>query len=283
MLDLSDRQELEWLAQLVADVRAAAPGIEPLLVGALARDLLLHYGHGFKIERATADVDFALAVANWEQFSAARAALLASGLFSPYRNTAHKLQHSKFGPLDLIPFGGVERSDGTIAWPPAGDEVMAVIGYAEAAAGAMTLALPKQQTARVVSLPMLAVLKVLAWKDRHRFTQGKDAEDLQLILRRYLEAGNLDRLYAEFPHVITDRFDFEPTGAWVLGRDARAALQNHSSRFDQVMGALDAVMEPELDAEGRLTLVLQLAPSDPGNALKLLAAFHAGLTGATSP
>lgn len=283
MLDLSDRLELEWLAQLVADVRAAAPGIEPLLVGALARDLLLHYGHGFKIERATADVDFALAVADWEQFSAVRAALLASGLFSPYRNTAHTLQHSKFGPLDLIPFGAVERSDGTIAWPPAGDEVMAVIGYAEAAAGAMTLALPKHQKARVVSLPMLAVLKVLAWKDRHRFTQGKDAEDLQLILRRYLEAGNLDRLYTEFPHVITDRFDFESTGAWLLGRDARAALQKHSSRFDQVMGALDAVMEPELDAEGRLKLVLQLAPSDPDNALKLLAAFHAGLTGATSP
>lgn len=165
MLDLSDRLELEWLAQLVADVRAAAPGIEPLLVGALARDLLLHYGHGFKIERATADVDFALAVANWEQFSAVRAALLASGLFSPYRNTAQKLQHSKFGPLDLIPFGAVERSDGTIAWPPAGDEVMAVIGYAEAAAGAMTLALPKHQKARVVSLPMLAVLKIPHFKE----------------------------------------------------------------------------------------------------------------------
>jgi predicted nucleotidyltransferase len=283
MLDLSERQELEWLAQLVADIRAPAPGIEPLLVGALARDLLLHYGHGFKIERATTDVDFALAVANWEQFSAARAALLASGLSAPHRNTAHTLQHERFGWIDLIPFGAVERSDGTIAWPPAGDEVMAVIGYAEAAADAMTLALPKQQTARVVSLPMLAVLKVLAWKDRHRFTQGKDAEDLQLILRRYLEAGNLDRLYAEFPHVITDRFDFEPTGAWLLGRDARATLQKHSSRFGQVREALNAVIEPEIDAEGRLTLVLQLTPNNPNNALKLLAAFHAGLTGATSP
>ena len=283
MLDLSDRRELEWLAQLVADVRAAAPDMEPLLVGALARDLLLHHVHGFKIERATTDVDFALAVASWEQFSAVRAALLASDLFSPYRNTAHKLRHSKFGSIDLIPFGALERSDGTIAWPPAGDEVMAVIGYAEAAARAMPLALPRHQPVLAVSLPMLAVLKLLAWKDRHRFTQGKDAQDLQLILRRYLEAGNLDRLYAEFPHVITDRFDFEPTGAWLLGHDARATLQEHSSRFDQVMAALDAVLEPEIDADGGLTLVLQLVPSDPNNGLKLLAAFHAGLTGATSP
>ncbi len=49
MLKLSHRHELEWLAQLVDDVRSAAPRLEPLLVGALARDLLLHYGHGLKI------------------------------------------------------------------------------------------------------------------------------------------------------------------------------------------------------------------------------------------
>jgi predicted nucleotidyltransferase len=283
MLDLSHRQELEWLAQLVADVRTGAPGLELLLVGALARDLLLHYGHGFQIERATADVDFALAVANWEEFSASREALLASGLFTPYRNTAHKLQHSKCGWVDLIPFGAVERDDGTIAWPPAGDEVMAVIGYAEAAAAAMPLVLPKNQIARVVSLPMLAVLKVLAWKDRHRFTQGKDAVDLLLILRRYLEAGNLDRLYSEFPQVITDQFDFEPTGAWLLGRDANAALQKHSTRVDQVFGQLNAVLAPELNPEGELTLVLQLNPNDPDGALKLVTAFHAGLMGANTP
>ena len=47
---------------------------------------------------------------------------------------------------------------------------------------------------------------------------------------------------------LPDRFDFEPTGAWLLGHDARATLQEHSPRFDQVMGALDAVLEPEIDA-----------------------------------
>lgn len=283
MFDLSDRQPLEWLAQLVADIRTAAPEAKPLLVGALSRDLLLHYVHGFKIERATTDVDFALAVASWEQFSTTRDALLSSGLFSPYRNTVHKLQHAKFGWVDLIPFGAVEERDGTIAWPPAGEEVMDVIGYTEAAATASTVSLPKHQTVRVISLPMLAVLKLLAWRDRHRFTHGKDAKDLQLILCRYLEAGNLDRLYAEFPHVITDTFDFEPTGAWLLGRDAREGLQKHSLRFDQVMAVLDEIIAPELEAEGKLTLVLQLAPNDADSALKLLTAFHAGLNGSHAP
>jgi predicted nucleotidyltransferase len=283
MLDLSHRQELEWLAQLVDDVRSAAPRLEPLLVGALARDLLLHYGHGLKIERATADVDFALAVADWSEFSAARDALLASGLFVAHRRTSHKLQHAKYGWIDLIPFGAVERPDGTIAWPPAGDEVMEVLGYAEAAEASIAIALPQGQTVRVVSLPMLAVLKVFAWNDRHRDTQGKDAVDLGLILRSYLEAGNQERLYAEFPQVITDQFDFESTSGWLLGHDARSALQKHSNRFDEVIQRLDSILVRELSPDRESPLVTQLKPVQPDQALKLMIAFRAGLLGASTP
>jgi predicted nucleotidyltransferase len=126
---------------------------------------------------------------------------------------------------------------------------------------------------------MLAVLKIFAWQDRHRYTQGKDAVDLSLILRRYLEAGNLDRLYSDFTHVLTDTFDFEPTGAWLLGRDARAHLLVHSGRFDLMIEALDKVLTPELDPEGAQVLVLQLNPTAADDALKLLSAFHRGLLG----
>lgn len=266
----------------MSDVESAAPNLKPLVVGALARDLWLHYGHDIEIKRATEDVDFALAV-DWQGFSQARDALVASGLFEPLRNVAHKLRHGKFGWIDLIPFGAVERADGTIAWPPSGDEVMEVLGYTEAHAAAIPVSLPHNQMVQAVSLPMLAILKVLAWKDRHRATQGKDAADLALIMRRYLEVGNLDRLYADFAYVIKDDFDFEPTGAWLLGRDARAQLIEHSARIDRMIGALDAVLAPELAADGAQTLALQLNPTTPDDALKLLSAFHRGLLGAEVP
>lgn len=281
MLDLSHRQDLAWLARLVSDVQSAAPNLKPLVVGALARDLWLHYGHDIEITRATEDVDFALAV-DWRGFSEARNALVATGLFEPVRNVPHELRHGN-GWIDLIPFGAVERVDGTIAWPPSGDEVMEVLGYAEANAAAIPVALPLGQTVQAASLPMLTVVKVLAWKDRHRTTQGKDAVDLALIMRRYLEAGNLDRLYADFAYVINENFDFEPTGAWLLGRDARVQLIEHSARFDRVIGALDAVLATELDADGAQTLALQLNPATPDDALKLLGAFHRGLLGAEAP
>ncbi|MES9856486.1 MAG: hypothetical protein ABW166_07785 [Sedimenticola sp.] len=41
-----------------------------VVVGATARDLVLHYGHGAKIERATHDVDFAIEVPSWAAFEA---------------------------------------------------------------------------------------------------------------------------------------------------------------------------------------------------------------------
>jgi predicted nucleotidyltransferase len=280
MLDLSQRHELDWLAQLVADVQSAAPSIEPLVVGALARDLLLHYGHGVKISRVTADADFALAVADWNEFSKVRNALMASTVFAPHRHVAHRLQHAKFGPIDLIPFGSVEQPDGTIAWPPSGDEVMGVLGYAEAAASSISVTLPSGQSVRVVSLPMLAVLKVFAWSDRHRSTQGKDAVDLGLILRSYLDTGNVDRLYTEFRHLITDRFDFEPTSGWMLGSDARAALLMHSARFDQVIERLDSILVRELATDRQSPLVAQLNPVRADQGLKLIEAFHSGLMGA---
>jgi len=36
-----------------------------VVVGATARDLVLHYGHGAAIRRATQDVDFAIEVPDW--------------------------------------------------------------------------------------------------------------------------------------------------------------------------------------------------------------------------
>lgn len=279
MLDLAHRPELDWLAQLIGEMQQALPTTELLIVGALARDLLLHYGHGVPVQRITQDADFAVAVADWAAFDRARGALLAQGRFTAHRHALHRLAHATHGFIDLIPFGALERPDGSIAWPPAGDEVMEVIGYAEAAAAALDVRLPRGQMTRTVSLPTLALLKLLAWHDRHRTTQGKDAVDLALVMRHYLDAGNLQRLHAEHPQVINDRFDFERTSAWLLGRDARATLKLHSLRFDQVTARIDSILERELSPDRHSVLLEQLNPLNPDAALLWVTAYRAGLSG----
>jgi predicted nucleotidyltransferase len=64
--------------RVIAAVQAGAlaQGVEPLLVGAAARDLLLVHVYGQRVRRATKDVDFAVALASWEAFEQLQAQLV---------------------------------------------------------------------------------------------------------------------------------------------------------------------------------------------------------------
>ena len=120
-LDLTNKQELRFLSDLIADVRARVPNIDILLVGATARDLLLFYAHGIKAARGTEDIDLAFAVASWSVFEKLRKSLWSSDVFRSHPSASHKLLYRKDVVVDLIPFGGLENADGTISWPPHGD------------------------------------------------------------------------------------------------------------------------------------------------------------------
>jgi len=254
-MDLSDKEELTGLANLIADSRKLAPDYEPLVVGAMARDLLLHYGLNVPVARATEDIDLAFAVADWDEFNSLRDALLASKDFTSGRPASHRLIHRGIVPVDLIPFGGLERSDGNIIWPD-DDGVMGVLGYREALASAVEILLPQEQTLLTVSLPMLAVLKLLAWSDRHIRAPRKDATDLFLVLRNYLNGENAERLYAEASHLLdTDDFDYESAGAWLAGHDAGICIAEYSKQPKRVIDALKEILSVEADPNGKLQLI----------------------------
>lgn len=170
--DLSDRAVLGSLALLLSAVRRVAADTPVLLIGAAARDLLLVHAHGVEVQRATEDTDLALAVRNWEAFLRLRGALITSGSFTADRSP-HRLW---FGDqrVDIIPFGGVERPDRTIAWPTGGAEVMSVAGLTEALATAVVFRLPGGVSIDVAPLPALALLKIWAWMDRRFDTEARD-------------------------------------------------------------------------------------------------------------
>jgi predicted nucleotidyltransferase len=274
-LDLSDRAVLGLLARLLSSVRRAADDTPLLLVGAAARDILLVHAHGIAMQRATEDTDVALAVRDWKAFLRVRKALLASGTFTA-EGPAHRLW---FGDqcLDIMPFGGVERPDRSIAWPPEGVEVMNVRGLTEALATAVVVRLPGGVSIDVACLPALALLKIWAWEDRKYTTPGKDASDLWMFLRHYAEVGNDERLYGEESDALASfAFDLERAGAWLLGKDALDVLA-HGRDLRSSLETLDAILRPEIDPDGAVRLVAQMPPGDRDRQLSLLAAFHAGL------
>ena len=227
LLALSHKAELGLHARVVADLQATAKplGVDLLIAGAFARDLHLHHAWGVPVQRQTGDVDFALAVSDWAAFESLRRQLINTEKFTESRGLAHRLRHRSGLPVDLVPFGAIETEQRQIAWPPAGDVVMDVFGFREAQATAVRVDFPGDVQTSVVSLPALAWLKIVCWQDRHRRSPGKDAQDLQLILNHYLDAGNEPRLWDEFlPWTQEDGFDYLLAGARMLGRDIAEQL-----------------------------------------------------------
>lgn len=278
MLDLSQTQELSKLAEVVSDLQAAAPAARPLLVGAMARDVLLQYAHGIQARRATEDIDLAIMMADWDEFEVLRQAMIGSPFFKPVAEIQHKFRHRGGAPIDLIPFGGVQDTSGQIAWPPEGDEVMAVLGYRAALETAVAVRLPGDVMLDVIALPMLAVLKTLAWSDRHWEAPRKDASDLIMILRHYLEAGQSERIYSDASHLLeSENFDLDRAGAWLAGHDAARMLHTHRDETDHLLRLLSEILGRESDPEGPLQLVGQVDGLSANQAIGLLSAYLDGL------
>lgn len=204
-------------------------GLPVFLVGAMARIILLENTFGLRAGRATTDVDFAFALDNWEQFDALKAFLLANADFEESKDVAHRLLMRIPGTehrykVDLIPFGGIETSPNTIAWPPDMAVMMNVAGYSDALAAAVAVEVSPGINMAVASLPGIAILKLFAWIDRGQ-ENPKDAIDLVTILRSYNESGNANRIYEEdgaLAALEQVEYDLELAGAWLLGNDAVA-------------------------------------------------------------
>ena len=87
------------------------------------------------------------------------------------RDIAHRLLFSPDSGaqgrrVDLLPFGGVEQPTHTIAWPPDMHIIMHVAGFSEALQTALLVQVATGLIIRVASLAGLALLKLLAWRDR---------------------------------------------------------------------------------------------------------------------
>jgi predicted nucleotidyltransferase len=274
LLQLSHKLELSQHARVVADVQAVAQalGVQMMLTGAFARDLHLHHAWGVPVRRKTHDVDFALAVPDWAAFTTLRGELISSGLFMESQGVLHRLRHSSGLPVDLVPFGAIETDQRKIIWPPDGDTVMDVFGFQEAWLTAVAVELPDAVQSRAVSLPALAWLKVVCWQDRHRRSPRKDAQDIQLILNHYMDAGNEPRLWEEF--VIwtqQDGFDYELTGARMLGHDIGQQLNAQaSSRVATVVASQVRLDEPGI-------LPNEMNPYNPEKAADQLQALLRGM------
>lgn len=223
------------------------------IVGAQARDLILQYTYDIPVPRATDDFDFGIVLENWDEFIKLRDALVTRENFRQHPTKQQRLIHAGGAIVDLVPFGELEERPGVIAWPPDFSVVMSTVGFRQAYESSIDVRIADDLLVKVASLAGLALLKFVAWSDRR---YERDAQDLGLIMRHYLDAGNQDRLYTEggdcFDLLLEEDFDYEAASARILGRDVALLLTEESRAL------IERMLLDETEDSGAAVLALAM-------------------------
>jgi len=260
----------------VLDDKTRELDIDFFVVGAQARILILEQYYGFPVKIDTLDIDIAITVNDWQQYGKLRDSLLCSKSFTPEAKVYHRLYFENKYPVDLIPFGALEEPSGAIQWPPDQGIQMNVTGFENALNDTILVHLADQLDVRFVSLPGMAVLKLIAWYDRHNEFPTKDAPDIATLLRYYSEAGNDERLYGQHADLTQAAdFDFEMASARMLGRDMAAIMTAQTK--ETVLEILDRHTNP--DGNDRLVLAVSryIPGQDYEKSLNLLQNLKTGI------
>lgn len=213
LLDVSTVADLQPVTFVLEEIlkQAERLDVELMLVGAVARNVLIRHYVGSIPARATVDIDIAIAVASWPVVTSLTATL------HPTPRVPHKFV-VRGVDVDIIPFGPIESEDRTITWP--NEHRMDVFGFQEAFRAAVRVKLSESVTIAVASLPAQSLLKLFAWRDRH-YQNVRDAIDLKTILRAYHEGPYHDELYLDH-FALLEQHDFDPVnaGAARIGQEA---------------------------------------------------------------
>lgn len=278
LLDLSEKIDgfTVELFDTIADV-AESLKIPFFVVGAMARDMILTQGYGIETGRATQDIDLGVQVSDWDGYERLREGLIATGKFRRDKKQAQRLIYKEILPIDVIPFGAIAEPDYRLSWPPEHDNTMSTLGFGVAYHTSISVRIRAKPALHIkfVSLPGLALLKIISWNDNH-VRRGRDAHDLLLLMRTYLDAGNQERLFNEEIDLAGEDFDYVRTGSRLLGRDIAVILS------PDIKEILVKILDEETGGQNQYRLVENMLDrgaesSDFEDALQLLEDLRAGI------
>lgn len=190
-----------------------------LLIGATARDLVLEYGYGLPKSKATRDIDFGVAVRDWQEYQTLKLELVKTGEFTENLQIEHRLRENPSQTIvDFVPFGEIESPPGQITFQGKSKTQMNISGFREVFDNALIVRLSETMTMKVASPVGLALLKLFSWNDRR---ENKDASDFWLVAKNYLDiADNEERVFGKYNSWLEDEdYDFKIAGARLLGID----------------------------------------------------------------
>ena len=214
------------------------------LIGGQARDLLLSQ-RDIHSPALTRDIDFAVMVQDFGQFSAIHAELLSAG-FEKTSLSYRILWTESRTMIDLLPFGGIADKD-VVHFPPTAFD-LSVMGFLEIVEDLERHFIDREETVSIPIAPLhgIFLLKVISWDDRPEM-RGKDLGDLGLILNHYwdfFEDEGYDRHLDVFDLKVVH---YEAYGARILGRHLAKPLLKSSdlrARFLRILNKQAGMVDP---------------------------------------
>lgn len=239
MLNLSGKIDQDTVELLgVVDQVAKERGMPYLVVGATARDMVMHYGYGAPVQRASVDLDFAIQLADWGAYANIIDRLVEHG-FKKGKSPQRVISPSGI-PVDLVPFGDIADENLNIQWPAPSEAEMDVTGFDEAHACAIQVTVQEDP---VLSVPVaspqgLALLKLIAWDDRALDLRQKDARDIAYLLEAYQNVDHVQERAFDIDGLMESYdWNLDLGTAHLLGLDT-AGVASPKTR-DQVIEIMD--------------------------------------------
>jgi len=229
---------------------------QPMLVGAFARDVWFWHVYGIETERATEDIDISMAFSEWDGFRHFAETLKTAGFVQPVPNHPEKLLDPETGQkMDLLPFGALSEDGRSIIWP-VDQSRWSVLGFEESHQSAVRLSVSNdgRHSLRMVTLPSMVMLKMVAFYERLQDRKRKDGADISFTLANYLLVGNRKRLEQGHEAIIMDEVDgdIQRAGAVLLGRDI-GRVANPVTRLEVITR-----LKSEADSASRCPLAREL-------------------------
>lgn len=227
--------------------------IKFFIIGATARDIIMEL-HGEKSGRRTQDIDIAIAIDKWEEFSTIEKEIIKLPNFNKDLKQQQRFLYLKDFQLDIVPYGGIATAEDKIFWPPDQSFAMTVLGFEEAEKDLLRVKIDDTLEIDIVSLAGIFILKLVAWKDRHH-KGNKDADDMGFILLNYLNIHE-ERAVMEYYEQVyeIENFSITKAGAALLGIDINILLFDNETN----KAKLKAIIETEINSKENSVLFNQI-------------------------
>ena len=252
--DISGKIEPAVLGPIVdIDSVLRSLDIDYMIMGAAARDMIFHTLLDIPIGRMTLDVDFSVQVAAWTDFDDVESKLVEQYGFRKDTQQAQRFHHRSGTPVDIVPFGDIEKPSGTIAWPPDGGIVMSTLGMKDAMDDAIIMRIQSDPVldVRVCSPAGLAILKTMAWSDRRQRGETRDALDLYFLMKHFLEAKEIHPPLVE-DDVWGEDLTYEEVSSRLLGRNIGLIVTDHTRH------RVEEILTAQVDENASLRLVTDM-------------------------